>query len=244
MKINANRLEKTTNRIFQGLIFFEIAIVAIYLGSIIFSGIPLAPFDMNGQMTVSSCLQALHLFAIGAIALVMFCLEPRSSARPSRQFMLTIGLLLIFGAVDEMFKIHLKLHLFLPLEKRDWFGIYFGIVASLPVIFFRDFIALWKGYRRETFWGLLGMLIFILGGFGADILNQFVLKPILATLSAPSDSLILLVGSAKIAFEEFAELLGENFILYGVLLFGAKKLKMKDEQSARSSEFSLLPLDE
>ncbi|MBE9042600.1 hypothetical protein IQ235_17700, partial [Oscillatoriales cyanobacterium LEGE 11467] len=159
MNLTTGQVKKVTPIVLKGAIAFEVAIVFIYLGSISISGIPYAPFDMNGQMTVSSCLQALHLFAIGFIALVMFRVLPRSSAVPSHKFMLTLGILLIYGSIDEIFKIHLKLHHVLPLDNRDWFGIYFGIVASLPVLFYRDFIGLWKGYRTEMSWGILGFFI-------------------------------------------------------------------------------------
>ncbi|MDY6936975.1 MAG: hypothetical protein SWY16_04840 [Cyanobacteriota bacterium] len=233
MNITTSSIRNTSSLLFKTLIVFELIIVFIYLGSIFRSGIPYAPFDMNGQMTVSSWLQALHLLAIGLISLGMFFYLPRKSAPPSRKFLLTIAVLLIYGCLDEIFKIHLKLHHFLPLEERDWFGIYFGLVVSIPIFFYRDFIGLWKGYRLEFSWGILGLFIFILGGFGADILNQFVLKPLLGMFSNP-ESLVLLANSAKIAFEEFAELLGETFILYGVLLFVAKKLKISERQGEHS----------
>ncbi|MGB3403113.1 MAG: hypothetical protein WBA77_10525 [Microcoleaceae cyanobacterium] len=77
--------------ILTGLILFELLIVIIYLGSILINGHPLHPFDMNGLMTIPSLLQALLLFSIGLISLILFIQEQTYQRPPSQRFKLAVA---------------------------------------------------------------------------------------------------------------------------------------------------------
>ncbi|NEQ37642.1 MAG: hypothetical protein F6K40_15775 [Okeania sp. SIO3I5] len=215
--------QKKLNFLLVGSIIFELVIVIIYLSSILVSGKPYPLFDMNGQMTISSLLQALHLFIIGLIPLILFFQEWHSQISPSRWFKLTFAILLIYGAIDEVWKIHLQLKNWFPwLGERGWLKIYIVVFIMPLIIFYSDLRFLWRSYRRETFLALLGMLIFGIGGFGAEVF-QDIAKPLLSLLFT-QDFLTTFIERFRIAFEEFFELIGENLVLYGFLLFLGKRL--------------------
>ncbi|NES73613.1 MAG: hypothetical protein F6K24_54725, partial [Okeania sp. SIO2D1] len=113
--------QKTLNFLLVCFIIFELLLVIIYLGSILISGKSYPLFDMNGQMTISSLLQALNLLIIGLIPLILLFKEWHSHIPPSRWFKLTFAMLLIYGAIDEVFKIHLQLKNWIPwLGERGW----------------------------------------------------------------------------------------------------------------------------
>jgi hypothetical protein len=222
-------LTRNIRKVLIGLILFEIAIVVIYVGSILNTGEPYAPFDMNGKMTVPSMLQSFHLLAIGLVSLMLFFRLPRNQGRPSHKFMLATAILLIYGSIDEVFKIHLHLADFLPIEKRTWMVIYAIVFFGLPTVFYRDLIFLWRKHRQETSFALLGMAIFAMGGFLGEFLSDFLIFPATYKFLDTRDIITLyqnidIVQSIRIAFEEFFELLGESFVLYGFMLFAANKI--------------------
>lgn len=189
-------------------IALELAIVAIYPISLSVTGTPYPPFDMNGYMTVPSWLQAIQLFAIAVIAVVL--LVSRVSPPPSRWFLVAIAGFLGYAAVDEVFKVHLKLHRYLPLQSDEWLGIYIGLLVALLVLFSWDFWRLWRQFPRETAIAGVGLGVFVLGGF----LSYWVFQPFDLLNAEPF----------RIAFEEFFELLGENFVVFGSLKFSRQKL--------------------
>lgn len=208
--------------ILTGLLLFEIAIVGIYLGSILLFGQPYPPFDMNGQMTIPSLLQALQMFIIGLLSLILFIREKPSQLPPSPLFKLTIAILLIYGAIDEVFKIHLQLKDWFPgLGNRGWMAIYLVIFLMTPFVFIKDIVRLWQMYRRETSVALLGMILFGLGGFGAELFKDIAF-PLLSPF-VQQEILLFFIEKVRIAFEEFWELAGESLILYATLLFVSKR---------------------
>ncbi|WP_202218840.1 hypothetical protein [Okeania sp. KiyG1] len=215
--------QKTLNFLLVFFIIFEFLLVLIYLGSILVSGKSYPLFDMNGQMTISSLLQALNLLIIGLIPLILLFKEWHSQIPPSHWFKLTFALLLIYGAIDAVFKIHLQLKNWLPwLGERGWLQIYIVIFIMPLIVFYSDLKFLWRSYRRETFLALLGMLIFAIGGFGAEIFKD-IAQPLFSLLFT-QDFLMSFIEKVRIAFEELFELIGENLVAYGFLLFLGKRL--------------------
>ncbi len=215
--------KKLLNFLLVSLIIFELFIVIIYLWSTLVNGKPYPPFDMNGQMSISSLLQALHLFVIGLIPLILLFKEWHSQIPPSRWFKLTFAMLLIYGAIDEVLKVHLQLKNWIPwLGERGWLQVYIIIFIMPLMVFYSDLRFLWRFYPKETFLALLGMFIFGIGGFGAEVFKD-VAQPLLSLLFT-QDFLITFIEKLRIAFEEFFELIGENLVLYGFLLFLGKRL--------------------
>lgn len=228
MKLHPKAVERASYRLLVGLILFEVLIVVIYLGSILLTGKPYPPFDMDGQMTVPSLLQAFLLFTIGFISLIFFTVQRQSSQPPSRFFLLTVGALMLYASADEVFKIHLQLHSLLNTPNaRDWLRGYILIFVMFPAVFLREFAALCKLYRRETLLALLGMVIFGMGGFGAEILKSKILQPVFWIFFRKHSFILLFLEKTRVAFEELAELLGETVIVFGILLFVAKRLQQE-----------------
>ncbi|MBW4495780.1 MAG: hypothetical protein KME26_22415 [Oscillatoria princeps RMCB-10] len=228
MKLHPKAVERASHRLLVGFILFEVLTVLIYLGSILLTGKPYPPFDMDGQMTVPSLLQAFLLFTVGLISLIFFTVQRQSSLPPSRFFLLTVAVLSLYASADEVFKIHLQLQSLLNTpHARDWLRAYILIFFMFPAVFLRDFVGLWKLYRRETLLALLGMVIFALGGFGAEIVKYKILQPLLWMFFQHHPFFILFVEKTRVAFEEFSELLGETLIVFGILLFVAKRLQQE-----------------
>ena len=224
-------LLKHPRLILTGLILFELLIVMIYLGSILIYGQPLYAFDMNGLMTIPSLLQALQLLSIGLISITLFIQEQTYQRPPSQRFKLAIALLLIYGGIDELFKIHLQLkHWFDSLGDRTWLGIYLAIFLGTPLLLYPDFRNLWRYYQRETLIAILGMIIFAVGGFGAEIFKDIIQT--LLNLLGTTELMTNLIEHLRIAVEEFAELFGESLILYSALCFFSQRLKERNTAPA------------
>jgi len=233
MKLQPKAVQKVSNLLLWVLIALEVFLTIIYLAGIVLTGKAYPAFDMDGQMTVPSLLQALQLFLIGFISLSLLIRQRHSSQRPSRFFLLTIGLLFIYGGVDEIFKIHLQLHALLRTpHNRDWMIGYLAIGLTTLVVFYKDFWAIWHFHRKSTFLVALGMSIFFLGGFGSEVLKVLVLQPLLSQIYQQGDLIPVVVEKSRVAVEEFSEMLGESITLYGLFLYVAKRLLEKEPLSS------------
>jgi hypothetical protein len=229
-------LLKRPHLILIGLILFELLIVLIYLGSILLNDRPYPLLDMNGFMTIPSLFQAFQLLSIGLISLTLFIQEKNYQRPPSQRFKLAIAILLIYGGIDEIFKIHLQLkNWFSILGGRTWLSLYLVIFLGTLLLLYPDFRKLWRSYRRETLIAILGMIIFAMGGFGAEILRNSI-DPLLRILFNTEYSINFFKG-LRIALEEFGELVGESLILYSALCFF--KQRFKERQSGEAVNLSL-----
>jgi len=236
VKVSKRSWLQSSRWLLIGLLAVEIALAPIYLGSLLLTGDVIPLFDLNRAMSLPSWLQAAHLFSIGAIAL-LFCLfqSHRSPRRPSQGFVGAIATLALYGSIDEVFKIHLKTAALFPsLNKDFWIGFYVFALIAIPVAFHRDFIALWQRYRRPSLLALLGMGIFMVGGFGSEIFSTAILSPLLKTHFQSSETLAIFAEALRVAFEECLELIGESFVLYGILVFIATQ--MDNKQTASRTE--------
>ncbi|HEY9704959.1 MAG TPA: hypothetical protein V6C58_21145 [Allocoleopsis sp.] len=224
MKINVSTFKKAINPIIFGLIIFEICIPIIYLTSILITGRPDHLFDMNSDFTITSLLQALLLFFTGTITLILLIY---SKERPSRGFKIIMVLCFYYATIDEIFKIHLRFKNWFPdMNTRYWIGGYLGIIFILPVVFYRDIMNLWNNHRKETIFAISGAIIFVIGGFGLEILKDYILQPILLMLFQNNHKFLpLMLEKIRISLEEYGEMLGETLIFYGFLRFGVKKLE-------------------
>ena len=216
---------RVSRAVLVGLLMGEALLAPIYLGSVLWLGGAPPLFDLNRQLALPSCLQALHLFAIGAIALAFNVLHHRYRGRPSRGFLGAIALLCFYSTIDELFKIHLQTDKWFPvLSKETWIGFYICVLVAIPIFFHRDFVALWQQHRAACCWVLLGMSIFSLGGFGAEIFRFDSLRSLLTFFQMPATVSVDLPEALRIAVEECLELMGESVVLYGVLRFSINRL--------------------
>ncbi|HEY9650345.1 MAG TPA: hypothetical protein V6C95_06755 [Coleofasciculaceae cyanobacterium] len=232
MAVSPRVVRKFSKILLWVLIVVEVGLAIIYLAGILLTGKAYPGFDMDGQMTIPSFLQSFHLFLIGAISLSLLITSRNSSHHPSRLFLLTVAVLFIYGSIDEIFKIHLQLYnLLSTTHKRAWMPIYLGIGITTPLVFHRDFIALWHFCRKAIVFVALGMGIFILGGFFSELFKYELVQAILSYFFQQENLIPLFVEKFRVAVEEFSELLGESLTLYGLCLYLAQRLE-KTSKSA------------
>lgn len=204
------------------LIGLEIGLSLAYLMAVWFN--PAAPpwLDLNGLRSVPSLLQALHLVAIGSVALLVLLLRHRMQRPVSWVLPLALTVLCFYGGIDEVTKIHLYLN------QYNWKSIYLMILVAIPLLCWRDFCWLWQAHRTIVLWVLAGLSIFLVGGFGAEAVKQVLHSAFAAestiTLAGQQNSLLFLAEHLRITLEEFAELLGETLILFGVVQFALQSL--------------------
>ena len=192
------------------LIGLEISLVVAYFITIS-QGQPVPNWlDWNGLRSLPSLLQAVHLFAIGSLFLVLLCFRPRMQRPVSWLLPLALTALCFYGAVDELTKIHLLL------KNYDWKAIYLAILIAIPLICRRDLVWIWQAHRSLALWVFMGLGIFLLGGFGAESikqsLNQGVSSDAAFTWLGQDINVRVLVEHIRTTVEEFAELLGETFM--------------------------------
>ena len=232
MNVNPTAVQRFGRVLLLVLIVFELFLVVIYLTGVVLTGKAYPLFDMDGQMTISSVLQALQLLLIGIIALSLFIFGRHSHYPPSRFFSFTVAFLFTYASVDEVFKVHLQLHHLLDTpHNKDWMPLYLAIGISTLVVFHRDFIRIWYFHRKVIEFVALGMGIFILGGFGGEVFKSQLLQLGLTQTYHSSQFTIVLIEALRVAVEEFSELIGESFTLYGLCLFMAKRLEKKAESA-------------
>ncbi|MEL6383734.1 MAG: hypothetical protein AAFQ89_15020 [Cyanobacteria bacterium J06626_18] len=167
--------------------------------------------DFNGLRSLPSLFQAVHLFAIWGLAFALVFLR-RRMAHPISAFLPTaMTLLCLYGGIDELTKLHLHL------DQFDWKIIYIGILIGIPVLGWRDFLTLWRHYHSTVRWVLAGLGVFLLGGFGAEMLKGAIATEV--AVHSSSARLLFLSEHLRITVEEFAELFGETLILYAFARF-------------------------
>lgn len=202
--------QKLISRGAIALIAFELGLALAYLTMIWRWGKAYSVLDLNGLRSLPSLLQAAHLFAIGALCLLLLFNRQRLMRPCSRFLPLALAILCFFGGLDELIKLHITL------DQVDWKLIYLGILVAIPALSWRDLLWLWREHRPTILWIAAGMGIFLLGGFGAEWL-----KGAIASGLAPHTSphRVFLAEHLRITLEEFAELLGETVILYAFVTF-------------------------
>jgi hypothetical protein len=222
MKLSTNFLEKSTHLLFIAIVILAIVILGVYLTSIYITGSPYPPLDFNGKFSIPSLLEGGEVLTMSLIAFLLFILYKHSYYPPSRVFLLTAGCVLFYMAADQIFKIY-QIFNSPQGSLNPWKIIYFSILLITPIIFFRDFKALWRYYPRETFLTVLGWSIFLLGGYGAEGFKS-ILDSWIDRRFQHGEFIGMFIENSREGIEEFLELLGQSIIFYGVLLFFVKKL--------------------
>ena len=197
-----------------GLVGLEIGLALAYFTRILLHGNTTHMLDFNGLRSLPSLVQAAHLFAIGGLAFSLIFLRQRMAHPISAFLPAAMTLLCLYGGLDELTKLHLHL------DQFDWKIIYISILIGIPVIGWRDFMILWRHHNSTVQWVLAGLGIFLLGGFGAEMLKGAIASEV--AVHSSSARLLFLTEHLRITVEEFAELLGETLILYAFSRFTQK----------------------
>ncbi len=202
-----------------GLIGIEIGLAIAYVTSVWLHGEAYPAFDFDSKGSIPSILQALQLLLLGAIPLSLLLLQPHTTRPPSRRLLGIAALFFLYAGLDEILKFHLMM------DHHLWRLIYLAIGLATPVIFYRDFLRLWQFHRRAITWVAIGISIFIVGGFGTEILKTYVLQPCLNPLYPDNSVIPTIVETVRVALEELSELVGESLTLYGVCLLATKRIR-------------------
>jgi hypothetical protein len=230
MNLNPKLLKRAIPYWIGGLITLEVAIVIIYLGGVFIQRKVYPPFDMDGFMTIPSLLQASILFQLALVYGGMFFFSRQSRERPCPAFWLVQSVLLFYVTLDELVKLHIGRgsSSWMPIAgTKYWIGIYSFLIVAIAVFFFRDLKAIWYFSKNLFILGISGLLLAIIGAFGAEIFKHIILNPLLAKIFPERQVLTWVIEQVRVAFEEFLEMFGETLILYAVLLFVAKKFEKK-----------------
>jgi hypothetical protein len=222
MKLSTNFLEKSTHLLFIAIVILASTILGVYLTSIYITGSPYPPFDFDGKFSINSLVEGGELLTISLLAFLLFIFYKPSYYPPSRVFLLTAGCVLLYMGADELFKIY-QIFNSPNGSLNPWKIIYFSILLITPIIFFRDFKALWRYYPRETFLAFLGWGIFLLGGYGAEGFKS-ILDSWIDRRFQQGEFMGIFIEKSREGIEEFLEMIGESTIFYGVLLFFVKKI--------------------
>ncbi len=192
------------------LLGLELALAIAYIIDVLLHrhAHPLLNFD--GQLSAISLLQALLLFGVGAAMLVIMGIRQRLPHPPSWVLLIVLATLAFYGGLDELFKIHIALRQF------NWIGIYSTLLVAIPLLCYQDLRRLWQCHQRMVLWVVLGISIFALGGFGAEVFKQVVLHPLLAHHSPTAG---FVIEKIRVGLEELLETVGETLIFYGIGLY-------------------------
>jgi hypothetical protein len=194
-----------------GAITLEAGLALIYLA--IAAGQPEhmpAWLDFNGLRSLPSRLQAALLFSMGGGCSVLMTWR-RHLRRPlSIRLLGAIALLCFYGSLDELFKVHLYI------DQINWRGLYIGVLLAIPLLGWRDILWLWQQHREIVICILTGLSVFLLGGFGAEMIRGEVTTDLPRYAAAP---FVFVPEHLRIAIEEGGELIGETIILYGFARF-------------------------
>lgn len=200
----------------------EIILVTIYARSALSNGGTPSPlFNVNGFRTLPSWLQAIQLFSIGAIPLWLSINYRRPDIPPSRILLAFIGLLFCYFSMDELFKLN-----FLFKNHRLWQMIYLSIGLALPIVFFRDFIRLYRLSPQSMKIIAAGIGVFLIGGFGLEVFRSQVQEPHWYTLFSRWQ--FYQVDTVRTALEEFGEMLGETIVIKGVIQLAQRRQAQVD----------------
>ncbi len=194
----------------MALLGFEISLAIAYYSAICQWQQSPHWLDFNGLRSLPSLMQATHLFLMGGLCVLLLRFRHRMQ-RPLSVFLpLAVAGLCFYGALDELTKIHLYL------KAYNWKAIYIGLLVAIPAVGWRDLRYISRHHLGSMCWIGAGLGIFLLGGFGAEML-----KGAIATELMPyaSSQLPFLAEHLRITVEEFAELCGETLILYGFAQF-------------------------
>ncbi|MFQ5644127.1 MAG: hypothetical protein ACE5FQ_10595 [Thiogranum sp.] len=206
------------NRLLVALISFEVSLAAIFALDVI-SLIPSVfhkPFDLDGEGTIPAWFSSMQLFVIGI--LFLFSRHwPQTHQIVKPGFLRVIGIGFVFLSMDEAASIHERITALL--KHIEWVprfegghGIWIPVYLSIAVVLLgigrRTIISMLNTYPRQMLIMFFGVVLFIIGGIGMEIISYWYLRGTGLTL----------LYKAEVAIEEFLEMSGASIVLYGAIL--------------------------
>jgi len=212
------------NKLLYGLVAIEVLFVLIFFIDYLL-GTPIwiihTYFYLDGEMNIPAWFSSIQLSLVGIVFLLR-AYQPVSSDYPSPVFMLMLGAGFLFLSADELTKIHetfsktLKSIEWVPRFKGGnglWISVYLLLCLTFVLTTYRHFCAMWNLYRKESFFMMTGIMVFLLGAVGFEIISYQFLR----------DDTSSMLYQVEVAVEEFLEMMGISLVLYGSILFSAKE---------------------
>jgi len=116
----------------------------------------------------------------------------------------------------------------------EWVFFYLPIIILTIVLGYRQLIALRRSYPRSTFFTVLGIGIFLMGGMGVEIINDQIFQQYVSQIAISLNSTTAIVNSVKDTIEELTELLGESITLFGLTLFFINRLTKEHREAGET----------
>jgi hypothetical protein len=196
---------------FPLVIGLEIVLVTLYpITVVLHGGKPSPLLDLNGFRSLSSWLQAIQLFLLGALPLSMCITYRHREVPPSRNLLAFTALLFLFASADELFKFNILLD-----QHQLWQVIYISFGIAIPILFRRDLIRLRQSNPKAMRLVVIGIFIFVVGGFGLEIFRRYVQQRYWYQLFGQWK--FYQVDSIRTAFEELGEMSGATLLLKGMM---------------------------
>ncbi|MFB2834446.1 hypothetical protein [Floridanema evergladense] len=222
-------------------IAIDLTLASIYLISSILLGKSLSNFDFDIPRTIPVLFAACKLFAIGFLLTLASCWRRHELPKKSWCLLLAVGTAFLYVSQDKIWKFHLFIHRFswMPEFKSggiEWVFFYLPIILLTIVLGYRQLIALWRSYLHSTFFTVLGIGIFLLGGIGVEVINAQIFKPYIPQIANSLNTTTAIVNSVKDTIEELTELIGESITIFGLTLFFITRLAEVDSKTKRQRE--------
>lgn len=221
----SNISRKEANNTLKLCIIFELFLVAMYLiGALLINSWTIdSLFDLNQEGNIPSWFSSTQLFLVG---FMLWAGIKKINSELSSRFLKTLGLVFFFLSIDEAAELHetfsfvaKKIIPNIPSLSSHGHGVWMYIYLLgffLFIIFtYKNFITLLIKYKNETKYCIYGAILLFAGAIGIETIQlHWKLEQGLRTINI-----------IQVSVEEFLEMLGVSFILYGVLL-----LRIKNEQ--------------
>jgi len=230
--INSNLNKNSAKKILFSLIFIELIFAAIFYFNIS-SGEPSwlinILFNFDGEHNIPAWFSSSQYLLIAILLLVLWQ-QKRLNPPPSSAFLLISGLLFIFLSMDEATDFHGKLaemrHHFQWIPQAEegrgiWISVYIFLGSVFILVTFRDLLALWKAYPKESMIVAIGATLLILGAAGMESIAYKILEGTTAQEALATDPIYRI----ELLIEELLEMIGCSLMLYGAMLFSIRKFE-------------------
>ncbi len=196
---------------FPLIVGLEIVLVTLYAITVnLNGGKPFPLLDLSGFRSLASWLQAGQLFLLGTLPLWMCITYRHPEVPPSRNLLACTALLFLFASVDELFKFNILFH-----QHQLWQVIYISFGIAIPLVFRRDLKRLRQSNPEAIRLIVMGIIIFVIGGFGLELFRRYVQQPYWYKLFSAWK--FYQVDAIRTALEELGEMLGATLLLKGML---------------------------
>ncbi|MFO7716187.1 hypothetical protein [Desulfosarcina sp.] len=178
-------------------------------------------FDLDREVSIPSWYASMQLFVVGSLLFLASRNNQRRQHLPT-SILITGSLFFIFLSADEGAAIHEKITtlsinfgvnwLLFKGNHGAWIPVYSILALSAVILAARQFRKLWRHFRREIRIAMLGVIVFVTGGVGLEVVSYLFLR------SGSNKGLY----RVEVACEEYLEMIGVSIMLYAVLLLAAK----------------------